>query len=86
MKHMKRLSQLSRADQARIAKSAGAPIVSGVAEMSRSKGARRFVMTIRTGPGAGDIERHAAVGDPAALTNAAYDAGALGISLVAVQS
>ncbi|WP_295991708.1 hypothetical protein [Rugamonas sp.] len=84
MIHMKRLSQLSRADQERIAKSAGVPVAAGIAHIARTKGEGRFVMTVRTGAGAGDIVRHAAVGNPAALADAAYDAGALGVSLVQV--
>lgn len=39
-----------------------------------------WVITIRTGPRAEDIEHYDAIGDLGALQDAAYDDGALGFS------
>jgi hypothetical protein len=40
----------------------------------------RYIVTIRTGPAEADIQTYSAIGNLDALLDAAYAAGALGIS------
>ncbi|MBY0243030.1 MAG: hypothetical protein K2X55_29860 [Burkholderiaceae bacterium] len=42
----------------------------------------RYIVTIRTGPTPSDVQTYPAIGDRDALQDAAYDAGALGVSIV----
>jgi hypothetical protein len=42
----------------------------------------RYIVTIRTGPAETDVESYPAIGDRNALQDAAYDAGALGVSIM----
>ncbi len=41
-----------------------------------------YIVTIRTGPRVEDVEHYPAIGDLAALQDAAYDAGALGVTVM----